>query len=606
MAAAPADTTSSQSPQRHDLDVDLERMTVRDILRQWPATRGPFERAGLMGCGGEQGPDERLDFFASMHQVPLEALRHALTEAIRREPREGRRVATAGGAVLPGAQPARRQLAVAPAPPLLAEPAHRYVPFLLVSVALTLTFGATLGMINLARLTTPYFGAMPPGSVRAHAFAQVFGFVGLFVMGIALHVLPRFAGRPLGAASLTRTVLGLQAGGVMAIAIALTLGDVPVYWLWSSGALALAAAGSMFLVIVVRTIGGLPATERFRRWVIAGAVWQVVAAVGSSVAAWQHDAAITQAVWPASLWGFAGSWIFGVGRRILPGFLGWQVRGRSMEHPAFLLYQIGVGLHVATEWPRVEGPIIGAGVAGALALLIAVPLFSWCLGVGRAPKTYHDVEHGYQRYVTAAWIWLGVALVAGPLWTLAAAAGGRAVPPLGTDFARHALAFGFITQIMMGIATRILPVFTGNALWSPRARSAAFYLLNASIAMRALEAVVALGFMPVAWPFIALAGPPAVAAVVLFALNVVFTLYGRPAASVVATVPTMMADRRVSDILVIPGALEVLIDAGFTPLRNPVMRSALAGSVTLRQACSLKDVPLDPLVSRLQGLPRTT
>jgi hypothetical protein len=154
----------------------------------------------------------------------------------------------------------------------------------------------------------------------------------------------------------------------------------------------------------------------------------------------------------------------------------------------------------------------------------------------------------------------------------------------------------------MGVSTRILPVFTGNALWSPRARSAAFYLLNGSIVLRGLEAFVAIGFIPAAWQFIALAGPPAVAAVVLFALNVVLTLLGRPAVATVTPVPPALADRRISDILKTPGALDLLIDAGFTPLRNPALRAAMAGGVTLRQACGLKGVPLDPLVSRLERL----
>jgi hypothetical protein len=500
---------------------------------------------------------------------------------------------------------AGRELAVAPIAPLVSEPAHRYVPFLLASVALTLTFGATLGMINLARLTTPYFGGVPPGSVRAHAFVQVFGFVGLFVMGIACHVLPRFAGRPLVAPSLTRPILGLQAGGVMTIVAAFMLHGTLIPWAWAAGSIALVAAGSMFLYVVARTVGGLPATERFGRWVIAGAGWQVAAASGSLIAAWRNDVTIVQALWPAALWGFAGSWIFGVGRRIFPGFLGWQPRAPRAEGAAFVVYQTAVALSVAAAWPVVPEPPPAIVAAGAVGLLVAVPLFSWCLGVGTRAQVRHDVARGYQRYVTAGWAWLAVALLMGPLWTLVATLRGSAVPLLVTDFARHALAFGFVTQIMMGVATRILPVFTGNALWSPRARTAAFYLLNVSVALRALEAVVAMGFLPAAWPLIAIAGPPAVAAVALFALNVVFTIFGRPATAGVAAAPAVMADRYVGDILKIPGAFELLIEAGFTPLKNPVLRAAMTGGVTLRQACALKDVPLDLLVSRLEALQRS-
>jgi uncharacterized protein involved in response to NO len=137
----------------------------------------------------------------------------------------------------------------------------------------------------------------------------------------------------------------------------------------------------------------------------------------------------------------------------------------------------------------------------------------------------HDAQAGYQQYILAAWLWLHVALVFGPLWAIVAEMRGTGTPPLVTDFARHALAFGFVAQVMMGVATRVLPNFTGNPLWSPPARTATFYLLNLSILLRGLEAVVAVGIAPAAWPFIALAGPPALAAVVLFALNVVLTIY---------------------------------------------------------------------------------
>jgi uncharacterized protein involved in response to NO len=559
-----------------------DSMTVRDVLAKWPATRPVFDRAGLMGCGGTQGPAERLDFFAHVHRVPLEPLKRALHETIR--------------AQAPGA---RRELAVAPAAPLAHEPVHRYVPFLLSAIALTLTFGATLGMINLARLTTPWFGGMTLSSVRAHAFVQVFGFVGLFVMGIACHVLPRFAARPLGAPRLVQPMLVLQIAGVVAIVGAFMLRDVPIDWAWASGSLALVAANTMFLIVVVRTIAGAEGMERIGPWVIAGTAWLVITAAGAAVAAWQGEVAILQALWPAALWGFAGSWILGIGRRIFPGFLRWQPRAARAERPAFAIYQLGVAASAAAAWPAASEPPRALVATGALALLVSVPLFSWCLGVGSRPRASHDVEGGYQRYVAAGWVWLFVALAVGPLWTLTAALRGAGVPPLVTDFARHALAFGFVTQIMMGVATRVLPVFTGNPLWSPRARTAAFYLLNASVVLRGLEVVVAAGFAPALWPVIAVAGPPALAAVVLFALNVMFTIFGRPA--VAPGVPPL-PDRRISDLLQIPGALDLLVAAGFAPLKNPIMRATLAGSVTLRQACGMRGVALEPLASRLADL----
>ena len=423
-----------------------------------------------------------------------------------------------------------RALKPLPVAPLAAEPAHRYVPFLLASIALTLTLGAALGMFNLARLTTPWFGSMTPGSVRAHGFAQVFGFVGLFMMGIACHVLPRFTARPLGAPALVRPMLALQSGGVLAIAFAFLWGDEAIGWLWLAGSLALVAAGTMFLRIIWRTTGGVRTPERLERWVFAAAAWQVAAAGGSLVAAWENDITIVQAFWPAALWGFAASGIFGFGRRIFPGHLGWRARSPRAETVSFVLHQAGVALMVAAACPAALAVALPLDVGGAMALLVSVPLYAWCVGAGATPAKRHDAASGYQQYIVVGWLWLFVALAVGPLWTLASALRGSGVPPLVTDFARHAMSFGFVTQVMMGVAARVLPVFTGNPLWSPRARTAAFYLLNLSVVLRGLEVVVAAGFVPAAWPFIALAGPPAALAVLLFGLNVVGTIYGGPAA----------------------------------------------------------------------------
>ena len=88
-----------------------------------------------------------------------------------------------------------------PSPP--AVPGHVFVPFFIASLALTLTWGATLGMINLARLTANWgLGSLPRPSVWAHAYVQVVGFMALYVIGVACHVLPRFVGGTLQTARL--------------------------------------------------------------------------------------------------------------------------------------------------------------------------------------------------------------------------------------------------------------------------------------------------------------------------------------------------------------------------------------------------------------------
>ena len=80
-------------------------------------------------------------------------------------------------------------------------------------------------------------------------------------------------------------------------------------------------------------------------------------------------------------------------------------------------------------------------------------------------------------------------------------------------------------------------------------------------------------------------------------------------AYVTAAVPdrrVSLLARRVSAVIdAHPDALDVLIEAGFTPLANPVMRLALAHTVTLSQALRIRGLPEEveeALISRLLEL----
>ena len=91
------------------------------------------------------------------------------------------------------AQAAARDASNAPRATAPASAAAPFSPhFILGSLVLTLTLGATTGMINLLRIAA---GAEVPVSHRQiHGHAQVLGFAALFLMGIAYHALPRILG----------------------------------------------------------------------------------------------------------------------------------------------------------------------------------------------------------------------------------------------------------------------------------------------------------------------------------------------------------------------------------------------------------------------------
>ncbi|RPI57622.1 MAG: hypothetical protein EHM55_01165 [Acidobacteria bacterium] len=434
-----------------------------------------------------------------------------------------------------------------PQPPQHAAtvPARVFVPFFVASLALTLTWGATLGMINLARLTTGWgLGTLPRTSVWAHAYVQVFGFMALFIMGVAYHVLPRFVGGTLQHPRLVRWSFWLQLSGVVAIACGFFHGAPFTRPLWIAGGVSLFAAALSFAAVMLGTMAsGVPTREPFRRWIAAGACWMVATAAIVLVAAIADDVLWHRVLWTAALSGFITSWIFGVGRRILPIFLGCRPRWAHLERAVFIMYQAGAVAWVIGAWPDTGSTaLIVARGAGAALLIVSAIAYTACLGLFAEIGPVlgcgiRNPQSGWERYVFAAWCWLFASLALGPGWTAARLFIGGTEPLLVMDFARHAMAFGFAAQMVLGVASRVVPNFTGKPLWSPSARDAAFYLLNASMMVRALELPVAFGVWVDAWSSIAWAGPLAVLAMTLFALNIIMTVRQQPSAVLQPGIP---------------------------------------------------------------------
>jgi hypothetical protein len=428
-------------------------------------------------------------------------------------------------------------------PPALPE--RIFIPFFVASLLLTLTFGATLGMINLARLTANWgLGGLPRPSVWAHGYVQVFGFMALFIMGVAYHVLPRFVGSALQRARLVPWSFWLQVAGVVAIACGFFHDGRFTHAAWIAGTAMLFAAAAMFCTIVLSTLrASAPSREPFRRWIAAGAVWFVTASALAVTAALTGDVTWHRVLWTAALSGFISSWIFGVGRRILPIFLGCQPRWPHLDRPVLIAYHIGAAAWVVGAWPYAESMTLDTlRAAGALLLIGSVAAYTACLGLfarmgpllGCAVRS---PQSGWEKYVFAAWGWLFAGLALGPGLTLIRVVAGGVEPQLLYDFARHALAFGFAAQMVLGVASRVVPNFTGKPLWSPRARDAAFYLLNASMLVRALEVPIGFGVWPGAWNLIAWSGPLGVLAMLLFAMNIMMTVRQQPSRLVQPAVP---------------------------------------------------------------------
>jgi uncharacterized protein involved in response to NO len=107
-----------------------------------------------------------------------------------------------------------------------------------------------------------------------------------------------------------------------------------------------------------------------------------------------------------------------------------------------------------------------------------------------------------------------------------ALAGGQAGDFLEAGGVRHALALGFITQMIFGVGARALPVFAGRRLYSRGLLDGTFVLINVAAATRVGPAILEMGSVMSRFDHIAASGGLGLLAVALFGYNVLRTVRG--------------------------------------------------------------------------------
>jgi metal-sulfur cluster biosynthetic enzyme len=166
--------------------------------------------------------------------------------------------------------------------------------------------------------------------------------------------------------------------------------------------------------------------------------------------------------------------------------------------------------------------------------------------------------------------------------------------------------------MILGVGSRALPAFAGKKLHSERLVTIAWVLINIAALQRVGHALFPRGDATFRFDHIAVAGVIGLAALVIFAYNIMRTV--RPfrrrslpigeEKGMPATLTYSITDESVvADVIRdVPGALDRLISYGFKPLADPELRARVASTVTLGMACGMHGVDIDALVADLTAL----
>ncbi len=387
------------------------------------------------------------------------------------------------------------------------ERAHR--AFIAVSLGLAIFGGLGLAIALSVDAAQGFsFGSRWAALAQAHGHLQSVGFVGLFVIGMAFRLAPRFAGRPPLPRAVVGGTLALVSVGVVARAIGQPLSDHAGYnWLMVTGGWLELGGAALFGAAMLWVLA--PRRGRMRGFALffaAGSVWFVVqAALGASWLedAVRHDRTVLgpprdQLLLMLQFFGMHLMFVLGVATRALPTFFGRSPRPLPLVVAVWVLLQVAlIGLLRAQlawidggerAW-RAEG---GAIVALSAGLILGVGLS----GAWGRPVRLRPAARALGWMVELALGWLVVAAALYGFFAIRALIASQGVPAAEADAVRHLIGLGVLTLLIAAMAHIVLPEFATERL-SGRTRThravVLASLLSIAAVMRAAPGVLDAG-----------------------------------------------------------------------------------------------------------------
>jgi hypothetical protein len=562
---------------------------VPELLQERPACRAVLDRYELAGCGGFQGPYESVGFFARAHQVDLSRLLAELRNASALDSSSAAYVESRADTIYRG--------------------------FFRAGIVSMFTAGGVFGAVLLGILAWQgdWTSLDLRAAIWAHAHAQIAGWVTFFVMGFGYQAFPRFkhvklAWPGLASATLPIMVVGLALRVGAGFFDQTTVGQV----IGAAGGAAELFAVCCFIAILAKTWSRTPQPRQpWESYVFAALGWMLLAfvvdiaifaasALPGTEREWIDFIALYDAPWrDIQLLGFAGGMILGVSQRFLPFIYGFREPSRPVALGAFWLWNGAVAAEIVLYMAFAQTRRMDFGLAW-LAAVAAMPAAVLLLLRSMGVFSRNEEADRSLPFIQASFAWSFVSFSMLLLTPLHSAAVGQAFSHAWFGAFRHALTVGFISLMIVGVSSKVVPVLAGVDPARLSSLRAAFWLLNIGCSMR-VGFQVATDLCGWAFPPTALSAPVELAGFGVWALDLLRTM--RPAKAAPESpknISAITAQSRVADVLAVDARIEpVFLRFGFNRILDPVARRTLGRTVTIAQACRLKGVDPDTFVASL-------
>ncbi len=474
--------------------------------------------------------------------------------------------------------------------------ARALAAFIVTGLAFLALPGTFLGVWNLIIISEHRAAtAASTAWIQAHGHAQLFGWVGSFILGISLYVLPKFRGQPLKNFRMVWAIWVLWTAGV---AWRWWAGIGEREWrvgLIGSAILELTAYALTQRVLAFRAGSTRKKPKNLGSWLGICGFGALGVALILNVSVCVHVALrgsdpVFPPLWDRSfiliaLWGFAVTVAWGYSTRFVSIFLGLK----APVHGAARWLSIGVVALVVTALVRQFLFTDLLALALTVCAIWAVRIFH----ASARPAKLVGVYRRYPAFIRLAYVWLVIGAALG----LAADLAPR-ITGLG-GASRHAITVGFIATFIFVLAPRILPSFlNGRELYSISIMAASLWLLNVGCLLRVLSEAIAYSAGGWLWSMLPISAFLELAAVAAFVVNM--------AATLAQPLPAWFSASGVSPKLPLywyvtsfPKTRHVLIEAG---LKTLAARREVPRSLSLAEAAAADHAYLDHLISQLKAL----
>jgi hypothetical protein len=392
--------------------------------------------------------------------------------------------------------------------------------------------GTLLGFSNLMAISTHHgLGSLPAAWIEGHGHAQMFGWIGSFILGIGFYSQP----------ARDRSAIRIQLASFLLWTSGVAMRWVANIYAWHWRSLFPISAGFELIAVLLflaaasrhklpEPMDGKPAKTSMELWmvsVLVGTAGLAAAVIFNFVECLNLAIHGMQLSFPHALdqkylvllgWGFLVPVVWGFSARWLPVFLAIPKPNARVFRAALILDFMGVLCGVA-GWTKPATILLALSAA---AIGFALHLTQRLHGLAKI----QGIHPSFPSFIRLAYAWL---VITG-LMSIWAAFADQHGGIWGAS--RHALTVGFAATMVFSIGPRILPHFGGvHSIFSKRLMFLSLLFLQTGCLLRVSSEPLAYeGLLPFAWKVLPISGMLELSGVLLFATNLSLTfLLGRSA-----------------------------------------------------------------------------